>query len=662
MNETSISVPGVVGSSMPRFDLRCWGEFSLVDQLRHYELPRGRKARAILAYVAAQGAPVRRERLAGLLWSERSEEQARTSLRQTLVEVRPLAADAAGLLAIDRDRVGMIPLAVAIDVARLEALARADDPDALTRGLAEKGDPLFGGLDGLDPAFDDWLRLERRVRQDRLLALGAGAAMRGLDRGAYAAVSALASELQALDEAHEGIAQIGMRADHALGDHAALHRRFRRLCEAMTHDLGEPPSPQTEALFRDLGARGPAAAAPGPARRPGGGAPTIAVLPFANRSGVPADDLVADGLSEDLGAALCKSPWLTVVASRQVTAASTEPEDLWRIGRRLGARYLLEGGVRRLGERLRIITRLVQADTGAILWTQTFDPPLADLPAKIAAELGVQAHLAEMGRALENRGSPSSWEASLRADAHIGSPTMPASHEAAVEEHARAVANNPDDGVAYASLAAYQGYLLHWRGGEDPDLAGEIARNIDRARELDPKNPWVLVGVALALAWMRRPEDALAPAERAVALNPSHDPARYALATILVRLGRPEAALAEFEAVERLAPNSISTDLASRWRSMALLQAERSGEALDEAERALRLLPGAESQLQRMLCLALANDRTGAREAARALRQAEPAMSRARIENLVRDYYCGSKLADRYVDAARRAWDDAAQS
>jgi DNA-binding SARP family transcriptional activator len=252
-----------------RFELRCWGEFAL--SVRGADCtPRGRKARGVIAYLAAQGgAAVGRERLAALLWSERADEQARGSLRQTLRELKPLTA--AGLLVLERDTVRLNTAALGSDTARLEAQARADDLAAVSRTLGEMGDPLFGGLDGADPAFDEWLALERRTQEDRRLWLASAAAERGLQRGEHGPVAHLATQLQALDETNETVVQIGMKADAAGGDRSGVRRRRRRLCEGL-QALGVGPSPETEALFRQLeGGEPRAGAAEAPATPPATG-------------------------------------------------------------------------------------------------------------------------------------------------------------------------------------------------------------------------------------------------------------------------------------------------------------------------------------------------------------------------------------------------------
>lgn len=300
MSEPSTHVLSFPEPSSARFELRCWGEIRLFDRLRDAEcLPPRRKARAIIAYLAAcGGAGVSRERLAGLLWSERGDPQARASLRQTLLELRPYATDAARLLAIERDQVRLNGPALTSDIARIEALARADKLDALRQAIAELGDRLYDGLDGLDPAFDEWLALERRVQHGRLLALGTAAAARGLDRGAHDVASRLATELQALDETNEAVAQIGMKADQAGGDASGVRRRYLRLRQALAQDLGVAPSQQTEALLRELSGPGAQPTTPRSASPQTGEAltappPPAAHVGTAEPSAAPPDDRVS---------------------------------------------------------------------------------------------------------------------------------------------------------------------------------------------------------------------------------------------------------------------------------------------------------------------------------------------------------------------------------
>jgi TolB-like protein len=396
--------------------------------------------------------------------------------------------------------------------------------------------------------------------------------------------------------------------------------------------------------------------------------PSIAILPFVNRSGLPEDDVFVDGLVDDLTAALSSSPWTMVVAASATAAHRRGPRNLQQLGRDVGARYLLEGNLRRAGEAIRVTVQLIDAAGGAILWTQKFGRPAGgspalqeDLAADMAAGLGAQIQRVEIERAIRRPEDSTTWAALMRAAAHTTHGTRSGA-EAAVAESRRAVSHNPHDGAAYAMLAAYQSLLLHHRGGDDPDLASEIGDNISKARALDPNNPVVLEGLAIALAGLKRPEDALPFAERSVAITPNSDRARIVRGIVLTRMGRPEEAMAELDEAERLAPGGLWLNILWQFRSVAHLQAGRPEAALEAAQRSLRLALGSAPLIQSMLCLAKLNDWERARGALLRLCEIEPGLSRDLMEKLVRDLHYASGQVGDYVVLARKVWDGAGAS
>jgi tetratricopeptide (TPR) repeat protein len=171
-------------SAVERTRLHCWGDFALFDGDTGADLrPRGRKARALLAYLALHpGKAISREKLTGLLWSERGEEQARASLRQTLSEVRGLA-NGRGVLEITRESVLLNAEALQTDLADMRAFAEKADYDRLLALLPEADDIFLRSFDGIDPALDDWLRIERTRQRDALMALISDASVRAVARG-----------------------------------------------------------------------------------------------------------------------------------------------------------------------------------------------------------------------------------------------------------------------------------------------------------------------------------------------------------------------------------------------------------------------------------------------------------------------------------------------
>jgi TolB-like protein/Tfp pilus assembly protein PilF len=390
--------------------------------------------------------------------------------------------------------------------------------------------------------------------------------------------------------------------------------------------------------------------------------PSIAVLPFINRSEVKKDDVFAHGMVEDLTAALSLSPWMNVVAASATAVYRKGARDLRQIGRDLGVRYLLEGNVRRAGECLRITAQLLEAESERILSTQKFERPLDELAAlqdelvtEVAAHLGVQVLRAEMEHALKKPGNVGPWEAMMRADAYATYATR-AGWEAAAAEAKRGIEHDPTDGFAYSLLASAQGMLLLYRGGNDPELAQEIVQHIRRAQTLAPNNPDALARIAGVLLVLGKAQDALPLAERAVTITPHHEIAHLMRGMVLVKLGRPDETLAELDTAEHLAPNSPYIYYCSIWRSVAHLQAGRLDQALEAADRAVRLLPATESLIQSLVCWAM-NRSDRAHDALRRLRETDPDMSWAALESLLRFFHSGSDAVGDYVAAVCKVWD-----
>jgi TolB-like protein len=107
--------------------------------------------------------------------------------------------------------------------------------------------------------------------------------------------------------------------------------------------------------------------------------PSIAVLPFQNMSGDPQQDYFADGMVDDIVTGLSRIKWLFVIARNSSFVYKGKAVDVRRVGRELGVRYLVEGGVRKAGTRLRITAQLIEAETGAHLWAEKFDGTLEDV-------------------------------------------------------------------------------------------------------------------------------------------------------------------------------------------------------------------------------------------------------------------------------------------
>ena len=213
----------------------------------------GRKTRAMLAYLLLAGRdPVSRETLAGLLWGDRREEQARGSLRYALHELRTLTLGGAPLLTVRRAHVQVDVDRVETDLGRLRALNNGSDAATLGEVLGEQPAELLRDLGNVDPAFDDWLAGERIRRQEERRATAIAVARRALAAGSAESAYSVAARLLAAEPFDEMATQLAMEACSRLGDRDGVRRAFARYVDALRRDVDAAPPPEMIALRDQL--------------------------------------------------------------------------------------------------------------------------------------------------------------------------------------------------------------------------------------------------------------------------------------------------------------------------------------------------------------------------------------------------------------------------
>ena len=269
-----------------------------------------------------------------------------------------------------------------------------------------------------------------------------------------------------------------------------------------------------------------------------------------------------------------------------------EALDLKRIGEELGVRYMLEGNVRRAGPALRVTCQLVEAASGAIVWTQMFARPLSELAelqdelvTELAGQLGTQVQRLEMDRALKKPGDWTAWEAVARSISYFARFDAE-SRRLGEQEARRAVALAPDYALAHANLAHVLSAAFTLSLNEAQ--AAETLAAVDRALSLDPGNPTVLWKAARALCSIGLSAPALPLAERSIALMPFNAIAHGTHAMALENLGRPREALAAFDEEARLAPRAHGLFFILSMRSMAHLMLEEYDLGFSAADASLR--------------------------------------------------------------------------
>jgi adenylate cyclase len=332
--------------------------------------------------------------------------------------------------------------------------------------------------------------------------------------------------------------------------------------------------------------------------------PSIAVLAFDNMSGDPGQEYFSDGISEDIITSLSKNRGIFVIARNSSYAYKGQPVDVSRIGRELGVRYVLEGSVRRAGERVRITAQLIEAERRTHIWAERYNRNLIDLFAvqdeitgSIVATVAPEMEVAEMQRA--RRASPETlgaWECAMRAQWHLARMTREDVAEA-LRLAAQATALDPGTtrGLNIAAIAQLYAIAEGWAPSL-PHAVMAAYQSASKAVAVDPRDAASHAALAACEGFMGRPSDAIARAQLAVDLNPNFTWAHGNLGLALTFSGRGEEAVAPFNEALRLSPRDPFNFAWYYLLAFALFVAGRYEEALHTAETSLRenaSVPGA---------------------------------------------------------------------
>ena len=305
--------------------------------------------------------------------------------------------------------------------------------------------------------------------------------------------------------------------------------------------------------------------------------PAIAVLPFTNMSGDPEQEYFADGITEDIITALAAWRWFPVIARNSTFVyKGGKANDIAQVGRDLGARYVVEGSVRKAGGRVRITAQLVESSAGHHLWAKRYDGELSNIfalqdqiTADVVASIEPQLNQAEQARVL--RKTPDrldTWDLSLKALWHIhrGNRKDYAEAQALLE---RALWLDPTSSYAHSILALCQFgiALLGWTV-DPPNALAATHQAAQEAVALDEGDWLAHALLGISLLWTRRDFDrAIAEEQRALALNPSAALTYQFLGCVLVFADRPREAIPHLQMVLQLDPryqsaSAILADLA----------------------------------------------------------------------------------------------------
>jgi TolB-like protein len=319
--------------------------------------------------------------------------------------------------------------------------------------------------------------------------------------------------------------------------------------------------------------------------------PAIAVLPFTNMTDDPAQDYFSDGISEDIITALSKLRWFFVIARNSSFTYKGKAVHLKQIADELGVGYVVEGSVRKVGDRVRITAQLNDVATGSHIWAERYDRDLADVFAvqdeiteAIVAAIEPQLYAAENFRA--RRKPPDSmdaWDLVMRALSHYWRVTRQDNvvAQALLE---KAIAIDPNYGQALGVLATSHTFSAHM-GWEDMATAAPIAERAAATAILaDREDPWAHLALGCVYLFARRFNDALAEFEWALRLNPNFSLAQGYYGLALSYCGRWQEAAAAAQRALRLSPHD---PLAAVYCGIAAY-AQFVGRNYDEAMRLAR--------------------------------------------------------------------------
>ncbi|HUG47236.1 MAG TPA: BTAD domain-containing putative transcriptional regulator [Candidatus Limnocylindria bacterium] len=447
---------------------------------------------AVLAYLATARprGMHRRDSLLVVFWPEESEHRARNALSQTLHAIRRDLGQQV-LLSHGHELVGVNEAGLSCDAVEFD--------EHLERGELEEGLRLYRGeflrglLIGQASGFDRWQESEAWRLQRRAWKAAAALADRAEGDGNMVAAMHWLEQAVELLPTDEALLRRLLILTDSMGDRAGALRTYERFADLMREEYGVEPSPETEALVREVRGRRTPLPRPSPVspiRRP---ISSIAVLPLENLTGRAEDEYFADGMTEMLTTELSGIGALRVVSRQSVRAFKGSDRPLRDLTDLLGVDAVLEGSVLRAGDRIRVVVQLVRVEPEEHLWADAYDRDVSDvfsmyseisraISAEVAAKLTGEEQQGFIQRG--NRSvHPVAYDRFLRGVALFGQSQF----EEAVEQYGRAIELDPDFAEAHAWMAATLGRIAMVAG---PQLAEPMRREVALALEQGPDLQW----------------------------------------------------------------------------------------------------------------------------------------------------------------------------
>ncbi len=408
------------------------------------------------------------------------------------------------------------------------------------------------------------------------------------------------------------------------------------------HELKNIAEPVAVHGWGMTAADGPAEALPLPEK------PSIAVLPFDNMSGDPEQSYFSDGLSEDIISSLARVHALFVIARNSSFVYRGTSVDIRQVGRELGVRFVLEGSVRRAGDRIRMTAQLIEAENGNHIWAERYDRDAKDIFAvqdeiafNVAGAVGSEINRVELERLARQRPSSlGAYELALRAQ-HLASFWNAEKQEQAREFAQRAIDMQDDCAMAYGALGfGYCMDIVYGLSGRPPaDVMNDAFAAANKAVALDPNDETGHISLGSLNWFMGRHDAAVHEYGQVVKICPNHHMGQTWLGIILGWSGveNYDQAKQHFQMGMRLAPRDPWKSLAlANWGVIEFFKGENEA-AIATFRQALSHNPDMSMARRGMVAaLASSGDLDMAREYAADIRRAEPAFDWQHYQGMIR--------------------------
>jgi TolB-like protein len=386
-------------------------------------------------------------------------------------------------------------------------------------------------------------------------------------------------------------------ARKALGDSGDEQRLIRTVARKGVRFVGEVRASADAAAAPTSGTELPAANQR-QALRPGvppPDRPAIAVLPFVNMSGYPEQDYFSDGISEDIITALSKLRWFFVIARNSSFTYRGKQVHLQQIAKELGVGYVVEGSVRKSGDRVRITVQLSAVATGSQLWAERYDRALADVFAvqdeitdAIVAAIEPQVYAAENFHAQRKPPeSLSAWDLVMRALSHYWRLTRE-DNILAQSLLKKAIAIDPNYGQALGVLAVSHTFGAHMAWEDRATAVPEAERHARAAVRVDSEDPWAHLALARVIVYRGRFDEALAECELVLRLNPNFSLGHAYYGLVLSYCGRWQEGADAARRAMRLSPRDPFAAVFNAVAAYAVFVGRNYYEAIRLAREAIR--------------------------------------------------------------------------